>query len=76
MDLSFSDLKIYIPAALVVWYIVQSYTSYRRLAHIPGPGLAGWSSLWLVGTVWRKRAHIEFYDVAKQYGDSPCCHTL
>jgi hypothetical protein len=78
MDLSLSELnlKISIPVTLVVWYLIQSYTSYRRLAHVPGPWLAAWSSLWLVGTVWRKRAHIEFYDVAKQYGDSPSCYAF
>jgi hypothetical protein len=49
--------------------LVASYISYRRLSHIPGPWLASWSSLWLVGAVWRRHSHLEFYDIAKIYGE-------
>jgi hypothetical protein len=71
MEFLFTGLKILVLPALA-WYIVQWYRSYRRLAHIPGPWLAGWSNLWLVGAIWRKRSHIEFYDMAEKHGDSPC----
>jgi hypothetical protein len=61
-------VRLYIPLAIVAWYLACSYLSYRRLSHIPGPWLAGWSSLWLVGAVWRKKSHLEFYEVEKKYG--------
>jgi hypothetical protein len=53
--------------ALLYFFVVQ-YLSYRRLAHIKGPPLAAWSNLWLIGAVWRRNTHLEFYDVAKSYG--------
>jgi hypothetical protein len=62
------SVRIYIPILFAVSYFIHSYVSYRRLSHISGPRLAGWSSLWLVGAVWRKQSHLEFYEVAKQYG--------
>ncbi|KAE9382184.1 cytochrome P450 [Stipitochalara longipes BDJ] len=48
--------------------LVVSYISYSRLSHIPGPWFARWSSLWLVGTIWRRQSHLEFYEIAKKYG--------
>jgi hypothetical protein len=59
---------LYILLTVVAWYLAYSYLSYRRLSHIPGPWLAGWSSLWLVGAVGRKKSHLEFYEVEKKYG--------
>jgi len=60
-----------LPLIVAAWFGVQLvafYISYRRLSHIPGPWLARWSSLWLVGAVWRKQSHLEFYEIAKKYG--------
>lgn len=62
------DPKVFIPLLLLSWYLIKSYLSYRRLSLIPGPRLAGWSSLWLVGAVWRKKSHLEFYELDKKYG--------
>jgi hypothetical protein len=67
---SLYDVKLTIPVLLLAGYLVHSYLSYRRLSHIPGPWLAGWSSLWLVGVVWRKKSHLEFYEIARKYGMS------
>jgi hypothetical protein len=67
------DARLAIPLLLfLTWHLVRFYLSYRRLSHIRGPWLAGWSSLWLVGAVWRKQSHLEFYEVAKKYGQSQC----
>ena len=65
------EARLYIALIPVIWYLLDSYLSYRKLSHIPGPGLAGWSSLWIVGAIWRKQSHLEFYEVAKKYGE--CC---
>jgi len=65
------DLKVLVPLLIVTlssWFLIVSYLSYRRLSHIPGPRLAHWSCLWLVGAIWRKKSHLEFYDLHKQYG--------
>ena len=65
-------IKLYIPmvvvASFVAFVVARLYLSYRRLSHIPGPWLAGWSSLWLVGAIRRKQSHLEFYELAQKYG--------
>lgn len=64
------SLRFYAPLLFIAWYSIRSYLSYRRLSHIPGPRGVGWSSLWLLGAIWRKQSHLEFYKVGKQYGKS------
>lgn len=59
----------YLALFIIASYCVNSYLSYRRLSHIPGPRLAAWSSFWLVRAVYRKQSHLEFYAVAKKYGE-------
>jgi hypothetical protein len=57
---------------IAAWFgiqLVASYVSYRRLAHIPGPWAARWSSFWLVKAVWSQESHLKFYKVAKTYGE-------
>jgi hypothetical protein len=65
---SLYDVKFAIPLLLLAGYLVHSYLSYRRLSQIPGPWLAGWSNLWLVGVVLRKQSHLEFYELEQKYG--------
>jgi hypothetical protein len=65
---SLYSVKISIPVLILAGYLVHSYLSYRRLSHIPGPWLAAWSNLWLVGIVLRKQSHLEFYELAEKYG--------
>lgn len=62
------DVKIAIPILLLTGYLAHWYLSYRRLSHIPGPWLAGWSNLWLVGALYRQRSNLEFYELAQKYG--------
>jgi hypothetical protein len=65
---SLYSVKISIPVLLLAGYLLHSYLSYRRLSHIPGPWLAAWSNLWLVGVVLRKQSHLEYYELAEKYG--------
>ena len=60
--------SLYIGIFAVCVYGLNSYTSYRRLAHIKGPFLAGWSNFWLVRTVYNLNTHQELYLVNKKYG--------
>jgi hypothetical protein len=60
--------SLYIGIFAVCAYGLSSYTSYRRLAHIKGPFLAGWSNFWLVRTVYNLNTHQELYLVNKKYG--------
>lgn len=58
----------YIASGLLCLYIAQGYRTYRRLSHIKGPWLAQFSDAWLLGAIYRQKAHYEFSDVKKQYG--------
>jgi hypothetical protein len=58
----------YIASALFASYLAQSFRVYRRLAHVKGPWLAQFSDAWLLGAIYRQRAHHEFYAVNKKYG--------
>ncbi|KAM0324813.1 hypothetical protein ACHAQA_007779 [Verticillium albo-atrum] len=55
--------------AATAWFVVSSIQSYRRLRHINGPPLAAWSILWLVRAVGGDRAHLDFWEANKKYGD-------
>jgi hypothetical protein len=48
--------------------LLQQWLSYRRLSHFKGPVWASLTSLWLAGSVSRRRAHLDLYDVYLQYG--------
>jgi hypothetical protein len=58
----------YIAGALLASYIAQSFRAYRRLSHVKGPLLAQFSDAWLLGVIYRQRAHLELYDVKKKFG--------
>jgi len=60
--------KWYIATLALCSYGLQSYISYRRLAHIKGPFLAAWTNFWLVRAVYNKNTHQELYDASKKYG--------
>lgn len=64
----------YLAAALVALYAWQSYLSYRRLSHIPGPWLAQWSQLWLLKSIYGQQSHLEMHEVSKKYGESSKAH--
>lgn len=55
--------------AAVLFYVVRSIQGYRRLAHISGPFLAGWTDLWLVWGQLSGQLNFTLLDVSKQYGE-------
>lgn len=67
------DSPVSVPIAavgivLVLWYIVSTITSYRRLSHIPGPPLAHFSSLWMIRTSSSGRLSQIFEETGRKYG--------
>jgi cytochrome P450 len=48
--------------------IIRRITAYHRLAHIPGPDIAGWTRLWMVYVNSSGRNHTVLYDATVQYG--------
>jgi cytochrome P450 len=55
-------------ALIATIFIASRIRTYNRLAHIPGPKIAGWSRLWLVWANTSGRNHACLYDVILKYG--------
>ncbi|KAJ0387841.1 hypothetical protein COL922a_001392 [Colletotrichum nupharicola] len=53
----------------ILWWLFSTVKQYLRLRHFRGPPLAAFSKLWHLKTVWGPKAHLEFYDVVKKYGN-------
>jgi len=60
--------RLYFGILAVCAYGLSCYISYRRLAHIKGPFLAGWSNLWLVKSVYDLNTHLALDQANKKYG--------
>ncbi|KAF2431683.1 cytochrome P450, partial [Tothia fuscella] len=58
----------YIFLALIAISFLNRIISYRRLSHIPGPTIAGWSRLWMVRANTSGRNHTFLYDAILKYG--------
>ena len=52
----------------LVYWVVSTYLSYRKLQHIKGPFLASISPLWLFYQTIRGRLNIAEYEVLQKYG--------
>ncbi|KAK4235918.1 cytochrome P450 [Achaetomium macrosporum] len=58
-------------ASLAVWLVVHYTRQYLRLAHIPGPVLAGFSNLPRLWWVYRRDAHHVHIAQHRKYGAAP-----
>jgi hypothetical protein len=58
----------FVPAILIVWYVVSCIQAWARLGHIPGPFLAKFSYWWMLGTQASGKQHHTFREVNKKYG--------
>lgn len=48
--------------------IANSFLTYKRLKHIKGPLLAGWSRWWIARGTLRRTLHSDLSDACKRYG--------
>jgi cytochrome P450 len=55
-------------AALIIYFAAKRILAYRRLSHIPGPRIAGWSRLWMVWANISGRNHECLYNSILAYG--------
>ena len=55
-------------SALTLWWTISATRQYRRLRHIPGPPLSGFSVLWLAHRSIKQTLHLDLHDVCKKYG--------
>ncbi|KAK0610034.1 pisatin demethylase [Bombardia bombarda] len=61
--------KLIALSGLILWWIVSSIRQYIRLRHFDGPPTAAFSVLWLLWKTSGPRAHLEYYEACKKYGN-------
>ena len=52
----------------LAWLVVNTFVSYRKLRHIPGPWLARISQLWLFNVTFKGDLYLAMEDVIQKYG--------
>ncbi len=52
----------------IVANVVHRIIRWRRLRHIPGPAMAGWTSLWLTGAYFRGGFLEDYEELSAKYG--------
>lgn len=65
------DLRYLAAGAVVFWLLLQAYNhvvAYRRLSHIPGPRLAGWTNFWWLHKALSRRGHEHLYEALRDHG--------
>lgn len=58
----------FLALVFVVYTIVSTYLSYRKLRHIKGPFIASISPLWLFYQTIRARVNVAGEEVLREYG--------
>lgn len=59
---------VLIAGALVVVYLIHSFSVWYRLSHIPGPPWAALSKYWMVKEALKGRQPIAFKQATDKYG--------
>ncbi|EON62757.1 hypothetical protein W97_01982 [Coniosporium apollinis CBS 100218] len=68
MAISIVLLASIVAALAVLFYVVSSIQSYRRLSHIPGPPLAAFSILWQIRALNSGQNNLKVEEVNQKYG--------
>jgi cytochrome P450 len=62
------NLALIVALAFFVLYIVNWIYSYRKLSHVPGPFIAGWSRFWTARVLASGSGYEQWYKISKRYG--------
>jgi hypothetical protein len=65
---SLKSSAVILAIGVVIYYVVSTYLTYRKLAHIKGPWLACISPLWLFYQTIRGRVNVAGEEVLRKYG--------
>jgi hypothetical protein len=57
-----------------LYLLFRRLKEYKRLCHVPGPLLAGWTDLWLLRYVVSGTLCTKLVDVCEEYGKSVAKH--
>ena len=64
-----SRLVLYILGFLLLAHTIRRVRQWYRLRHIPGPPLAGWTSLWLTKQYLNETFFLDVPALVAQYGE-------
>lgn len=59
---------VILTAIIYTSLILPRYRQWKKLSHIPGPAIAGWSKIWLLRHVLPGTLCKRLEDVTKTYG--------
>lgn len=68
VGLYLTNLAILVVLGLFGYYSASTYTSYRRLRHIPGPRTAGLSKWWMLRNTLGGSMHLALKEACETYG--------
>lgn len=55
-------------SAVVAYAVFARFRDWRRLKHIDGPSLAGWTDYWMIRSQLSGRMNLDLADVVREYG--------
>lgn len=64
-----SRLVLYILGLLFLAHIIRRVRQWYRLRHVPGPPLAGWTSLWLTKQYLNETFFLDVPALVEKYGE-------
>lgn len=63
-----TNLTILLVLGLLGYYSASTYTTYRRLRHIPGPRVAAFSKWWMLRNTLGGSMHLALKEACETYG--------
>jgi hypothetical protein len=66
--LSSTGLLAFAGGAVVLLFVVWTYSTWRKLQHIPGPASAGLTSWWMFRNSMGGGMHLALKDAVDKYG--------
>lgn len=68
VGLYLTNLTILLMLSLLGYCSASAYTTYRRLRHVPGPRIAGFSKWWMLRNTLGGSMHLALKEVCETYG--------
>jgi hypothetical protein len=78
------DIGFHMPSAALIWSLlglvllataVRRLLRWRRLSHVPGPMISGWTSLWLAKRSLKRELFFDVRRLTAKYGAFLICAT-
>lgn len=68
LQASLAKILALLAGVFFAWYIVSTLIGYKKLRHIPGPPLAGFTNWWWIKAAISGKGHLALKDACDRYG--------